>query len=200
MTALPEQLDRDETYGEDVGALVAEGEAGAERRVRATVSRPRDLRRIFRYSATSLLALGVSEIFLVGLDAETSMGATLAALLANLAGTVPSYLLARYWIWSEADRRRAGRQIVLYWITSLVSMGISSVVTGAIADQDHAHHLLKLIVLGMVYLVVSLVLWVAKYVAYQTVIFRPATTAPAAAGRATAGATTTDMVSAELTS
>ena len=185
MTALPEQLDREEVgSGGDLDAAPAGTgrlRGAGTGRLRGAVTGRRDYRRIFRYCATSVLALGVSEVCLVALDAETTMGATLAALLANLAGTLPSYLLSRYWIWSEADRRRAGRQVVLYWATSLVSMGISSVVTGAIADADHAHHMLKLIVLGMVYLAVSLALWVAKYVAYQTVIFRSAATETATA-------------------
>jgi len=38
------------------------------------------------------------------------------AFLANLAGTVPSYLLSHFWIWREASRTRVGRQVVLYWL------------------------------------------------------------------------------------
>jgi putative flippase GtrA len=120
------------------------------------------------------MALGVSEVCLVAVAANTGLGATSVALIANAAGTVPSYLLARYWIWSEADRRRTGRQVVLYWLTSLASMIISSFTTGAVAHAVHAHHTLRLLLLGSVYLAISLVLWLAKYVAYQTVIFKPA--------------------------
>lgn len=170
MTALsPEQIERDGASPDQQAARLAV----ASRLIGSATSK-RDLRRMFRYSATSILALGVSEVCLVSLAAKTGLGATSMALIANAAGTVPSYLLSRYWIWSEADRRRTGRQVVLYWLTSLVSMVISSFTTGAVAHTVHAHHALRLVLLGSVYLAISLALWVAKYVAYQTVIFRPA--------------------------
>ena len=170
MTALHDQLADDEMLrGAEapdsfVVALVTRMLGGA--------AKGRDVQRLVRYAVTSLVALAVSEVCLVVVDADTGMGAMLAAFVANLAGTVPSYLMSRYWIWADADRARPGRQVMLYCLTSLVSMVISSVSTGAISDADHAHHVLKLLLLGAVYLFVSLVLWVAKYIAYQTVIFQ----------------------------
>jgi putative flippase GtrA len=174
MTAVPEQLERADLASMSAGAA-------SKAKILSSATGGRDLRRLFRYSATSLFSLGISEVCLVALAAKTGLGATSVALIANITGTVPSYLLSRYWIWSEADRRRTGRQVALYWLTSLVSMVISSFTTGAVAHQVHVHHVLRLVLLGAVYLVVSLVLWVAKYVAYQTLIFRPAPTMAAEA-------------------
>ena len=57
-----------------------------------------EIARLARYAATSGVAFAVSEatlLILYGLDLAT---ATIAALIASLAGTVPSYLLSRYWI------------------------------------------------------------------------------------------------------
>jgi putative flippase GtrA len=142
-------------------------------RLRALRQGP-DFKRLVRYTSTSVIAMVVSEICLLALNAETALTVTVAAVFANLAGTVPSYLLSRYWIWSEADRSRPVRQVVLYWLTSIISMVVSSLATGAVAHEDHAHHLLKLVILGALYLGVSIALWVAKYIAYQTVIFRAA--------------------------
>ncbi|MCU1494537.1 MAG: hypothetical protein JWO62_2301 [Acidimicrobiaceae bacterium] len=179
MTALREQFERDDvgTAGETLAPLeeLSAPRATIFGRLRTTLQ-ARDLRRLFRYTATSALALAVSEVCLVTIDAETSVGVTLATVAANLAGTVPSYLLSRYWIWSEADRTRAGRQLLLYWLTSLVSMAVSSLAMGAISHEDHARHVLRLLILGVFYLAISILLWVAKYVAYHTVIFRTPST------------------------
>lgn len=129
-------------------------------------------RRWFRYSATSVVSLGTSEATLLALLYSSAVrNATLAALIGNLAGTVPSYLLSRYWIWPEADRRRAGRQVVLYWLTSIICMAITSVATGAITNLSPKGHLLHVVIAGGAFLVFNLVLWVAKYLVYQTVIF-----------------------------
>jgi putative flippase GtrA len=127
-------------------------------------------RRVIRYGAVSLLALGVSEITLLMLVGN-KVGATVAAIVANLAGTVPSYLLSRYWIWSDAERHRVGRQVVLYWLTSALSMLVSSAGTGLCSVLVHSSGTTRLVILGGTYLVISLVLWVTKYAVYQYLIF-----------------------------
>jgi putative flippase GtrA len=136
----------------------------------------RDLGRIVRYGATSVLALGISEVVLVAVTESTDLGGASSALLANIAGTVPSYLLSRYWIWPEADRRRVGRQVALYWVISLISMGLSSATIGLVADHVPRTRVLHVLLLGGAYLVVSFILWVAKYVSYRRLIFTAQTT------------------------
>ena len=89
-----------------------------------------DVARLARYAATSGVAFAVSEttlLILYGLDLTT---ATVAALIASLAGTVPSYLLSRYWIWREAARERALRQVILYWIVSISCIALHQLADG----------------------------------------------------------------------
>jgi putative flippase GtrA len=131
-----------------------------------------NLSRLIRYSATSAVSLGVSEMTLLILYSTRTFDATVAALIANLAGTVPSYLLSRYWIWADSDRKRVGRQVVLYWTTSFVAMAVTSVATGALTAIAPAGHRAHVLVAGAGFLGLNLVLWVAKYVVYQKIIFR----------------------------
>ena len=126
--------------------------------------------KIFRYTATSGIALGISEIVLIALFWSKTFNATVSAMLATLAGTVPSYLLSRYWIWANASRTRVGRQVVLYWLTSLGAMAITSVSTGLITTlAPRGHHVLFA---SAGFLFVNVVLWLTKYVIYQKVIFK----------------------------
>jgi putative flippase GtrA len=141
-------------------------------RLARLIGRVPDWKKVARYGSTSILALAISEVTLLLLFANGVVGATSAALLANLSGTIPSYLLSRYWIWPYADRRRAGRQATLYWIVSIVSMFISSVVTGQISHHTPRERVLHLCILASTYLLISLVLWVAKYIVYERTIFK----------------------------
>lgn len=140
-----------------------------------------DLRRLFRYGATSVIALGISEAVLLLVSDTTSLGAASAALVANVAGTGPSYLLSRYWIWPDADRRRVGRQLVLYWVISLISMGLSSITLGVVADHVPHTRIVHLALLGAAYLAISVILWVAKYASYRAFIFTPESAGASAA-------------------
>ncbi len=131
---------------------------------------PRALK-LLRYALTSGVATGISEVTLLALYASGFLGATGSAVLANLAGTVPSYLLSRYWIWPEADRSGAARQMGLYWFTSVASLVFSTAGTslaGAHAPAGHAAHVL---VVATAYIGTVAILWVAKFLVYQRFIF-----------------------------
>lgn len=127
--------------------------------------------RVVRYGATSVTAFGVSEATLLALYGGGLASATVAALVANLVATVPSYLMSRYWIWSEATRSRAGRQVLLYWAVSIASIAGTSFATGAIASLTPAGHPFHLVVVGAGFFVVSVGFWLAKFVVYQRVVF-----------------------------
>lgn len=130
----------------------------------------RTLAKLSRYGATSVIALGISEVALL-VAAAFGITATLAAVIGNLAGIVPSYLMSRYWIWSEAARERAGRQVIQYWMTSLVSLMITSAVTGGIAAAAPSAGVEHLVAVGGGFLAINFVCWIAKYVVYQRFIF-----------------------------
>jgi len=143
--------------------------------VRALLLRRRvQIARLTRYAATSGVAFGVSELMLLILYGNDVANATLSAVIANLAGTIPSYLMSRYWIWKDASRTRVGRQVVLYWATSISCMALTSLATGAIASLAPAGHPLHLAAVAIGFPAVSVVFWLAKFVLYQRVIF-PAT-------------------------
>jgi putative flippase GtrA len=125
--------------------------------------------RLIRYGATSLLCLGISEATLLVL-VEVKVNAALAAVVANVAGILPSYLLSRYWIWREADRERLARQVLLYWSTSAVAILVTSVATDQVAVHAPTGFF-HLPFIGAGYLLISAVLWVTKFVLYQRVIF-----------------------------
>ncbi len=135
-------------------------------------------RRVWRYVLTSVVATVVSETTLLGVYGAGVLDAGAAAVVANLTGTLPSYLMSRYWIWPEADRRRAGRQVALYWAVSAVSLAVSSGVTGMAAAHAPAGRVAHLLVVAFVYVGIYGVLWLAKFAAYQLVLFRPAVVAP----------------------
>jgi putative flippase GtrA len=128
--------------------------------------------RVIRYGLTSVIALGISEVTLLVIVAMHLTGATVAAAIASLVGVLPSYLISRYWIWPEADRQRSGRQVALYWGISLVSIAITSLGTGFIAHHTPERGAAHVAVVGIGFPLINLVLWVAKFFAYQLVVFR----------------------------
>jgi len=128
--------------------------------------------RLARYATTSGVAFGVSEATLLILYGSGVVNATVAAVFANLAGTVPSYLMSHYWIWRDAPRTRMARQVALYWATSISCIALTSLSTGAIVSLAPSGHRSHLAVIAVGFPVVMISFWFAKFVDYQRVIFQ----------------------------
>lgn len=149
----------------------ARAPAGALRRLSAwTLGHPR-WGRLVRYGATSGVSTLFSEGMLIGLTATATLGATSSALLANFVASVPSYLLSRYWIWPEAGRDRVGRQVGLYWTTSILSTAVSTAVTKIVAANIALRGTPRALVLGAAFLGTYGVMWFAKYLVYHRWLF-----------------------------
>ena len=148
----------------------SQGSDTVSERVGGVIRSPR-VRKLFRYALTSGVATGISEVTLLALYASGSLGATGSAVLANLAGTIPSYLLSRYWIWPEADRSGAARQMGLYWFTSVASLVFSTAGTSLAGAHAPAGHTAHVIVVGSAYIGTVAILWAAKFLVYQRYIF-----------------------------
>jgi putative flippase GtrA len=129
------------------------------------------LRRIVRYASTSAISTIISETVLLSLFANHILGAISSALLATVAGTLPSYFLSRYWIWPEADRKRPARQVTAYWVISFVALAVSSGATGLGARLAPHHGATRDIVVGTVYLGTYGLLWLGRFIVYQRFVF-----------------------------
>ncbi len=130
-------------------------------------------RRWGRYAVTSGVATGVSEGVLLALYGAHVLSASAAAVVASIAATVPSYAMSRFWIWPEADRRRPGRQAAGYWVVGLVSLALSSLLTGVAAADAPSGRTAHLAVVGGAYVGTYGALWVLKFAVYQRFLFRP---------------------------
>ncbi len=168
--------DRDETRSEPSSSSYPPSrygpvERGVTRARAALFGRRQQIARLWRYAATSVIAFGLSEAILLILCGTGTTGATVGALIANVATTIPSYLMSRYWIWKDAERSRVGRQVVLYWATSAASIILTSLATGALAKLIPVGQRFHLVLIGVAFLVVNVFFWFAKFVVYHKFIF-----------------------------
>lgn len=134
------------------------------------------VRRILGYSAGSVVATVTSELaFLVTLG-WLHAGTTWASAAGFVGGAVPNYILNRRWAWSERRGRDRRTEVVLY-----AAVAVASFVASAVAThwaQEGASHLTKdrgwtVLLTGLVYLGVSGVFFVAKFVLYERLVFIP---------------------------
>ena len=135
--------------------------------------RTADGRKKLRYAMVSVVAVPVGTAG-VALFNVVGFAAGWAAVLGNSCGAVPSYLLNRYWVWGKSDKNRLFGEVLPFWAITLVGIGFSLFVAHE-AGQFTKHHGItgagRLAILLLANIAGFGVLWVAKYVLFNKVLF-----------------------------
>ena len=149
------------------------------------------LRRIAGYSAGSVVAATTSELAFLVVLGWLHAGTTWASAAGFAGGAIPNYVLNRRWAWSERRGRDRRAEMVLYVIVALSTFAASAVATHWVergARSVTGSHGWTVVLTGLAYLGVSGVLFVAKFVLYERVVFIPGS--PASGGHRVSEPTT----------
>lgn len=130
--------------------------------------------RLFRYGVASVVATMVSQVTLVAVYAVHLLGARDAAIVATMAGAVPSYHLNRRWAWSRTGRSHAVREVVPYLVSTLV--GLFASIWAVDAADSHLRaaglgHAWRTVGVWAAYVGAYGVLWIGKFVLFDRVVF-----------------------------
>lgn len=99
--------------------------------------------RLLRFGAVSGFNVVFGQSLLFGLQAAFDWQPFICNMVAVLVGTVPAYLMARYWVWRQASRRGRIRDITLFWVVTAIGFVLS---TAVIVYADTRWHLTPLAV------------------------------------------------------
>jgi putative flippase GtrA len=133
--------------------------------------------KVTRYTIGSVVALATS-VAVFALLLAAGVGTTPDSILAFVAGAVPNWILNRRWAWSRTGEMDVAREVLGYMAISVVALVASSAGTGwtdALVRHHFAHHhSLRVALVTLAYVAVQGVLFVAKFLAYDQLIFRDA--------------------------
>ncbi|MBB4911987.1 GtrA family protein [Actinophytocola algeriensis] len=87
--------------------------------------------RLARFTIASAIATGISQIVLLAVYGWTSVDATTASTVAFLAGSVPHFLMVRYWAWPAGKLRS---QLTTYLTVTLIG-GVASIALTTAAEK-----------------------------------------------------------------
>ena len=86
-----------------------------------------------RFTVASFIATGISQLVLLSVFWVGWTDATAASTLAFLVGSVPHFLLVRYWAWRDSDPVRLRNQLSTYFTVTLIS-GVASIALTTLAE------------------------------------------------------------------
>lgn len=130
-------------------------------------------RKKVRYAVVSVVALPLGTAA-VGAFNLAGFTAAWAAVLGSCFGAIPSYVLNRYWVWGKTDQNSVVREILPFWAITLVGLALAFLIgheAGEITRHHHITGVRRLLILLTANTAGFGLLWVAKYVLCNTVLF-----------------------------
>ena len=130
--------------------------------------------KITKYAIGSVVAL-VTSIVVFALMDWLGIRTGIDSAVAFVAGAIPNWVLNRKWAWQMDGRVEWMREIVAYFVISVVVWAASTWATGNTQNWAH-HHIspgdgLQVIVTTAAYVVVQAIFFVVKFVIYDKWVF-----------------------------
>lgn len=130
--------------------------------------------KMFRYSVASVVAVVVSLALLVLFDGILGWGPVVSSTLATGLAAIPSYGLNRWWAWGLTGKSRLWREVVPFWVVAFIGWAFSTycvdLTHSALAGSSMSHSV-KTALDAAVYLAAFGVLWVAKFLFFNRILF-----------------------------
>ncbi len=130
-------------------------------------------KRALRYSATSLISVGITQVLILVFYKGVEWSEVESNLAATMLTSVPAFALNKYWVWGKRGRAHMRREILPFWAFTVAGWALS---TGAVALVSHLgepHSALRTISVMAASIVGFGVLWVLKYLFLDKVMFGP---------------------------
>ena len=124
-------------------------------------------RKTFRYTMVSVIAVIVGQTVLITCSGLIGLSGVLSNLIAVTIGTIPSYLLNRYWTWGKKGKNSLLTEVLPFWGMALLGLIFSTWLV-AIADRRWG----TTIAVSAANLSAFGVLWVFKFVVLNHVLFK----------------------------
>jgi putative flippase GtrA len=146
-------------------------------------------KKMFRYTATSLICVVISTVILTTLGV-LKWDAGWAAVTACAISTIPSYELNRKWAWGRTGRGHFLKEVTPFWVMAFIGLVFSS--WAALLAQSFAkhHHYVKgglsySVLVDGAFIGAFGVLWIGKFLIINKVLFaqHPEDLTPALDGR-----------------
>ena len=133
-----------------------------------------DGRKMTRYAMVSVVAVPVGEIGVAFGLVALSLTAGWANIFGNSVAAIPSYYLNRTWVWGKGGRSHWVKEILPFWVITLLGVLLAGWVGHLGGRYAHDHHwggTARVILLLAANLAAFGVFWVAKYIFFNKVLF-----------------------------
>lgn len=124
-------------------------------------------RKLLRYAGVSCIGVTAGQLLLFLFYEVVGLRAVLANTAAVAIATIPSYLLNRAWVWGKNGDHSLTAEIIPFWGMAFVGLLLSNLLVHIAEQRSDAWWLIN----GANFVAFGVV-WMAKYVVLDQVLFR----------------------------
>ena len=127
--------------------------------------------RAIRYSATSLICVGITQVLIVVFYNGVKLTPVQSNLSATMLTSIPAFVLNKYWVWGKRGRAHMRREVIPFWLFTvagwILSTGMVALVTRIAGGNDTERTILVMAanIAGFG------TLWVLKYIFLDKIMF-----------------------------
>jgi putative flippase GtrA len=123
--------------------------------------------KFIRYSLVSVISAFTALIILIVVYGVLRLWSEVySTLFANILAGIPNYLLNRQWVWGKSGRSHIWREIVPFWVMSIVGIVFALLVVALAqryAQAHHLHHLTRTVLVIGANIGAFGILWLLRY-------------------------------------
>jgi putative flippase GtrA len=130
--------------------------------------------KLFRYSMASIVSVIVSVVMLVLFNGVLGLSAWVSSTLATALAAIPNYEMNRKWAWGKTGRSHLWKEVVPFWALAFLGWAVSTLSVHAMEGYAKHHdfsHVMTTATVAIVYIGAFGVLWVAKFIIFNKVLF-----------------------------
>ena len=132
-------------------------------------------KKMIRYTLVSVVSVIVSELVLAFCFGILHWAARWSNVTACAVATIPSYELNRKWAWGKHGKSHMWKEIVPFWTLAFIGLAFSTWSADfaeSYAQTHHYSHPVQTVVVAGAALAAFGVLWVAKFIILNKVLFK----------------------------
>ncbi len=130
--------------------------------------RERHGQKLIRFGAVSAFNVVFSQSLLFAAQTALGWSAVVSNVFAVSVSAVPAYILSRYWVWEKRDKNLFMREVLPFWTLAFLGFALSTTAVSYVDSEWSPHPL----VINLTNLASFGVVWVAKFVILDRVLFK----------------------------
>lgn len=125
--------------------------------------------KLLRFGAVSAFNVLFGQILLYGAQVVLEWSPVASNVFSVAVGTIPAYVLSRYWVWSKRGKNHFLREVLPFWILAFIGFALSTTAIWFVDTRwDPSPLMVNLTSLAAFGLV-----WAAKFVVLDRILFKP---------------------------